>query len=655
MKTCPNCNNGLEDEALFCDVCGMKLPEEMKCEPEAEFVFCTNCGKKCAIDSAFCDECGASLTEKDSPVHENDTAYDSITKPKVAVKMPSLGKKMPLIGGLVAAVLIIFCIINFFVLPTLTKKAAIYMKDYEIFYTDFSGKPVQITKKFISREYVENNDFDWSYFCNRSNFISKNGKMVVYPDNINNGNGYYTTDIYLRNMKNKNAEPVKIARVAGLDFININDEGNLVTYKHGSNSSVSDGGLYQYDIKTEEKTKLDSSDYYGNINISEDGNIVYYLSQVTESESNLYLKERKKDKEKIDNNVSKLLILDDYQTVYYIKEDNLYKKQIGKEKVKLASDVSQLLKVYKEGVYYTKRKENTYNLSDFVNNDLEYGAPEGLMEEKITFDEYNVCYFDGKEENVLGKIEGEWGSAYSKNRPVAVFNIIPSGEMKVKMDLSVMENDYVNLYDFEAVKNNIKDALTHMQQDIECSVYEGKNLKGIISDKFVDQLSIDDDGNSIYFIGESSESGYGDLCEATAKGGYKPKIKDYQVYEIKNCVGGEAFYSKDRGDVSFTLYKDKKAIDEMLNYSLNLDGNAFTYVKDGDIYLYINGKKEKLGSAGKEVPVSDGVASGNFLFLADYNPKYKNGELYRYNKGKIEKLESDANYILGTNFAERSK
>ena len=93
----------------------------------------------------------------------------------------------------------------------------------------------------------------------------------------------------------------------------------------------------------------------------------------------------------------------------------------------------------------------------------------------------------------------------------------------------------------------------------------------------------------------------------------------------------------------------------MLNYSLNLDGNAFTYVKDGDIYLYINGKKEKLGSAGKEVPVSDGVASGNFLFLADYNPKYKNGELYRYNKGKIEKLESDANYILGTNFAERSK
>ena len=54
------------------------------------------------------------------------------------------------------------------------------------------------------------------------------------------------------------------------------------------------------------------------------------------------------------------------------------------------------------------------------------------------------------------------------------------------------------------------------------------------------------------------------------------------------------------------------------------------------------------------MPVSKGISNGNFIFIADYNPKYRNGELYRYNEGKIEKLESDANYILGTNFLDEN-
>ena len=135
MKTCPNCNNSVEDEALFCDFCGMKLPEEMELESKPEFIFCMNCGKKCTSDSTFCDECGASLEDKTEPMTANEPAYKTANHQRQTVKIPAMGKKLPLIGGLVALGLIIFVIISFFVLPSFPKKAAIYMKDHELFYS----------------------------------------------------------------------------------------------------------------------------------------------------------------------------------------------------------------------------------------------------------------------------------------------------------------------------------------------------------------------------------------------------------------------------------------------------------------------------------------------------------------------------------------
>ena len=113
MKTCPNCNNSVEDEALFCDSCGMKLPEEMELESKPEFIFCMNCGKKCTSDSTFCYECGASLEDKTEPMTANEPAYKTANHQRQTVKIPAMGKKLPLIGGLVALGLIIFVIISF--------------------------------------------------------------------------------------------------------------------------------------------------------------------------------------------------------------------------------------------------------------------------------------------------------------------------------------------------------------------------------------------------------------------------------------------------------------------------------------------------------------------------------------------------------------
>ena len=81
----------------------------------------------------------------------------------------------------------------------------------------------------------------------------------------------------------------------------------------------------------------------------------------------------------------------------------------------------------------------------------------------------------------------------------------------------------------------------------------------------------------------------------------------------------------------------------------NEDG-AFVYIKDGDIYLYKKGKKEKIGSAGDMLGVSAGVSKDKFIYLADYSSKYYSGELYLYNKGKNEKIDDDVSMVLSTNF-----
>ena len=666
MKTCPNCNNIVEDEALFCDSCGMKLPEEMKWESKPEFIFCMNCGKKCTSDSTFCDECGASLEDKTEPMAANETAHKIANYQRQSAKLSTMSKKLPLIGGFVAIVLIIFCIINFLVLPMFPKKAAIYMKEHELFYTDFSGKPVQITKELMPREYREDEwRFTWSYLYNESNFISKDGKMIVYPDNITVSEDNTTTDIYFRNMNKKDAEPIKIARVSRLEYININDEGNLVTYKEVVDNSLRNNAvLCQYDVKSEEKIKLISDEVLISDNLSTDGNIVYYVTQDSETDNDskydFYVKEKGKDKEKIDSNVMDFSIIPDYKTVYYVKENNLYKKELGKEKVKVASNVSSLIKAYKEGVYYIKREDKEYSLSEFINNDLGREAPEGLMEEKIKFNEYTAYYFDGNKENILGKTTGNYERSirrgksvnYAVSKPVILFYLISDLDKKTKINLSEMTDGYGYIYDYDEVKNNINDAINNLHQDIECSVFEGKDLKGIISDKTIADLSINEDGSRICFLEELNEFGFADLYEATAKGNYKPQFIDSEVFDIRQSTEGGVYYSKDRTDVNFSLYKDKQMIDEVLQYPFNIEGDAAIYVKDGDIYLYNNGKKEKIGSAGEDVPVSKGISNGNFIFIADYNPKYRNGELYRYNEGKIEKLESDANYILGTNFLD---
>lgn len=63
MKECPNCHTMIEDDAVFCGVCGTKQEiEEVEAQAEEqssqEEQFCVHCGKEIEVGSLFCPYCG---------------------------------------------------------------------------------------------------------------------------------------------------------------------------------------------------------------------------------------------------------------------------------------------------------------------------------------------------------------------------------------------------------------------------------------------------------------------------------------------------------------------------------------------------------------------------------------------------------------------
>ena len=63
MKECPKCHTMIEDDAVFCGVCGTKQEnEEVEAQAEEqssqEEQFCVHCGKSIEVGSLFCPYCG---------------------------------------------------------------------------------------------------------------------------------------------------------------------------------------------------------------------------------------------------------------------------------------------------------------------------------------------------------------------------------------------------------------------------------------------------------------------------------------------------------------------------------------------------------------------------------------------------------------------
>ena len=107
MKECPKCHTMIEDDAVFCGVCGTKQEnEEVEAQAEEqssqEEQFCVHCGKSIEVGSAYCPYCGkpqdVEETNSEEPQAKAEEPQPKQEKPKVkeepkAKKSPKKEKK----------------------------------------------------------------------------------------------------------------------------------------------------------------------------------------------------------------------------------------------------------------------------------------------------------------------------------------------------------------------------------------------------------------------------------------------------------------------------------------------------------------------------------------------------------------------------------
>lgn len=585
-----------------------------------KMIVCPQCKKELADGTKFCDRCGASLANAYSAA---PSTYGAA--PATAVKTKKkIEKKWYIIGVAIILVVAILAGIFFAFPKSKGHNYALYIKDDEIFYSDFSKKdPWQVTSDFLGNmSLMSDSEIVSNIFEISSMFtISKDGKYIFFIDKLDESEDGLS--LYYRRVGNSKKEAVKIA--SDVSSYSVNESATMVIYK------TTDGGLYQYEMKSEEKDKIasDISSYY----ISEDFKNLFYKT----GDNDAYFQPLGKDKEKVDSDVSTIeKISDDATTVYYTKDDILYKKSLGEEKVKIASDISIVSKIYDSGeMYYYRSEEKEISLADYIEDDMaaedanltepqspsypswwDYDSDEAyeaayeeyqkqyeayeeaynnyrnksnrdnlrnnLKDMTLTVTVYTFCYNDGKKETVLGESYNNASTKIAMDKAVYAF-YANDAKTATKIKISEIE-DFYNVT--STIRENLNKAFTDsaVQQ-----IAVGGTVSSIQQNDIVN-LTISDDGSVIYFMGdaedktevtttESDDSEYYESEEETSSSDTKnlymvtlsggkakaPVLYDTDVsdYTVQLTDKGKPMYFKevDKDNSKGELYFDKTKVD----------------------------------------------------------------------------------------------
>lgn len=722
MSICPNCNNQLDDGAKFCNHCGT---------PVAEMIFCPYCGQQTPADAANCPNCGASLVQaqpdattvlepSDATTVLSQEQYEQYAQPQyaepqyaepqaadTAVEAPAadpsaapayesaevqseeapapakkqIPKKAIIIGAVAAAVVALVVILGVvFGGKSKVPNYALYIKDKEIFYSDFSKDPIQVTSDFVSGD-IDNDELaDSGEMLNYFARLAKDGKTMFFVDKLDEGDSGYS--LYYRNIKKPKQEPVKID--SSVSNYTVSDDVSTVTLL------TTDGVLYQYSMKKDEKEKVasDVSDFYA----SKDGKKLVYLND----DNKVYLKNAGKDAEAADSDVEYIKhVTEDCTKVYYIKENTLYVKAEGKDKAKIAADVDNVIKIYESGeVYYTKKNEAEIKLSDYVEDDMKSADESFVMPEypsypswwdydtneayekayaeyEKKYDAYyeaydkqyeieqrnriresltegtmennskTLCFYNGSEEKVISEVYSDYESVASES-PAIIFNAYNQGEV-AKVKISEISSSW-------DVENLVREALYSSADDYVAV----KETASVIEQENADSYRISSDASVVYFLDNMNDDvDSGDLYKMAISGGKasKPELYDSDVSSILTLFeNGDVLYYKDYdyGDYDGTLYinKSKVADDARMQdiSGYNSLGKLMFFTdyssksEQGVLNVYENGKVTKIAD---DVHDATLLPNGNIIYLSNYSIRNYKGDLYLSKGSKAEKLDED--------------
>ena len=727
-NVCPQCGFENADGDVFCMECGcnMAAPVELK-------LYCPACGQENAEGDMFCMKCGQSLagvamSAKPPVIEKNDfeaKAKDAAEKAgkmakkgaKEAVKFAkkaassakkaadkagkeakkaagkAKGVKLPkaaIFGGAavaaVAVVLVILAICGVFSGSSGSgAEYALYVKDSEIFYTDFGkDEPLQVTDRLADD--VSNEELaDSAYIISDYTALVKGDGRMFYPDRIDDGEEGVT--IYYRDLgKKKDAEKLDSEIISYA----VNEKGNQVIYLKGD-----DGKLYRSDLKDKEKLASEVVDFY----VTEDLQKVMYRTD----DGDLYIKAGKGDKEKVASDVAEIYyVAEDLQSLYYRKDTDLYMQKIGADKEKLADDVNSVVWVYESGeMYFTTAEEEKVDFAKFIRDDLaasdaamvepgyveypEYPSRprsynydsdeeyeqayaeyeqacadyeqicadlnaeneaaweayyakqnrdsirEEMKGQENTRQVYTLHYFDGKETvQVAEDVTSSWVRANAFDVPVVAFDVY--GDVSgVKLDITEISGVWEVSDALDSARN--EGQTTYICESTACSpMDEAYNL-----------MAITDDGKEVLLMGDINEKKQeGNLYTASVKGGImgEPELLDEDVYAYYGNYqpNGEPAYFKDVSERTYEgdLYLDGKEVDYDV-YVFSLE-----YVEAMDALLYatdtkqgaegtlkiLKGKKAEI--VGEDIHTYQITGSGKLYYLADYSERKCAGEMYVY-------------------------
>lgn len=684
---CPNCGKPV-DEKMFCPNCGTQVdtssPVCPKCSARLyNAVFCPNCGKPSHPGAAFCKNCGSPLTAGAKPQGNGPKPKSNDKKTKKAgQKQKEPGQKKSkkglifAVGIGVIAVAALVCIFVFLGGNTGggSKNYAMYVKDKELYYTDFSNKdPWQITSRLVEDDALDNYEFfSRSYILGSDCRLSKDGSVLFFPDRIGYSDSGYS--LYCRDVNHPKEEAAKID--SDVVSYSVSDDASAITYQK-------DDALYQYDRKKEDKQKVaaDIQSY----RVSGDGRTILYMN----TENALYSTVKGGEREKLDSDVSSLnYVSDDLSTILYIKEDSLYRKEDGKDKEKISSDVFDVLRAYDSGeIYYVKAETEEVPLINYVNDDKkeddaamqepespswtdpdydakyeayqkdleEYSAKqdrdyarEYLAEEKMEFTTYTLCYYNGEEETIVSDNFTNISYTCATDKPVITYTAYDDQSEDVTVKMSEIEDPY-------SISGMIAEALDSAARRY---VAVGAVSTDLDQDE-ARNLCLSADGKTLYYLDEIPEDkNYGELYQVSISS--SGELGTPELYDSDVCTDYLYFISKDKllyfkdyKEDKGELYINQERIDYDVNaYSIYYNENAdrITYFIDwsndknyGTLKTFTKKKAEKIADDVNSYHV---LPNGNVLYLYDYSQNYYYGDLYLWDKKDAEKIDDSVVCIL---------
>lgn len=491
-----------------------------------------------------------------------------------------MSKKLKVL--IVAAVLvtlvfqIIYGILVVKLVSGVNKDYVFYLKNRELCCSDFlENGNCQLTDDIFYGTTISASEIDLYKDSIGSKIYVKNG-IMFYPDDCKVSiNGSMNISLYYKRTGKINNDPVLIEN--NISDYRVSDDGDLVTYR-------ANGALYQYSL-LRGKSEVISSVGVKNYFMSEDGKKIVYLNKNDE----LWYKELGKDKEKLDDVISKVYYVNtDLNTVYYKKYNTLYKKEVGKDPVKID-----------EGI-------NIYCISAYDSGEMYYVTYENNVD--------MLWYFDGENSVNISK---RMGKSFFAAKEKAAMVIPLSGKWSLLVGDKVTPID--GNIEFARISDDGKTVYYIASKENSCGdLYKIKISGDRVSEPVLYDTDIvfgmqflDDDDMFVY---------------------YKEEITDGE-YSLALYYNGERMGSNVyRGNLKYDEETDKL-------YYIS-DWNDET--NSGTLKVY-NGKIKTISEGVYRFDLS---LDGKVVFLTDYKVNSRKGDLYAYNGKKTIKLDEDVNCIF---------